>query len=128
MPISPNIISWMSLLTGCRTYGDMDLAMLCLDEIVRLDPDKASSYVMMSGMYADVHKWDEVQKLQEMKKCASAWKEPGKAWIEINHRVHEFFVGDENQALSIEMHAKLNRIGKIATGEGSVPQINMIMV
>lgn len=41
MPCSPNAISWMSFLTGCKRYGDFVLGQHCLNQIVQLDPNKA---------------------------------------------------------------------------------------
>ncbi|KAI5084167.1 hypothetical protein GOP47_0000336, partial [Adiantum capillus-veneris] len=84
MPILPNAISWMSLLTGCRTHGHTQLARDCFEESVCLKPENASSYVIMSDLYADAENWNEVDTIEEMKRCAAAWKEPGRAWIEIN--------------------------------------------
>lgn len=79
----------------------------------------------MSDLYADAHKWDEVHKIEEMKRCVAAWKEPGKAWIEIRCKSFELLVGGKRHPSSLEMHAKLHRIGRIVLEEGNVPQVSL---
>ncbi|KAH7435961.1 hypothetical protein KP509_06G085600 [Ceratopteris richardii] len=54
MPMDANITCWMSLLAACGTYGDIDLAKQSFDELVRMDPDYASAYILMSKIYTDM--------------------------------------------------------------------------
>lgn len=45
LPISPDIFGWMSLFTACRIHGNRELARLCFDHAVHLDPDMAGGYM-----------------------------------------------------------------------------------
>ncbi|MCO5575544.1 hypothetical protein L7F22_029345 [Adiantum nelumboides] len=124
MPISPNAISWMSLLTGCRTHGHTQLARDCFEEGVCLKPESASSYVILSDLYAEAEKWDDALTVEEMKQCAAARKEPGRAWIEIHCKSFEFLVGDKHHPSSLEVGRKLIRLERVAIWEGFVPQVS----
>ncbi|KAI5057792.1 hypothetical protein GOP47_0027807 [Adiantum capillus-veneris] len=68
MPIHANFTCWMSLLTACGTYGVVDLARECFDELVKMDPDYASAYVLMTKIYTDMNMWEHADKIKQLKK------------------------------------------------------------
>lgn len=127
MELLPNAVSWTSLLMSCRTYSNIELARQCFDEMVQLDANEATGYVIVSNIYADAYKWEEVEKIKEMRKSACACKEPGIAWIEIKEKIHEFIVGGKSHSQSFDMHAKLKRITRVFKWEGSVPQVDVVL-
>lgn len=125
MPVSPDAVGWRCLLTGCRIYGRMDLGRRCFDEVVRLDPNDASGYMLMMSMYADAQMWEDVDKLQELRRSAAVPKKPGMAWLEVDNSVHEFMVGDDSHTENDEMYAKLNGLSKVMKDEGYIPQLEL---
>ena len=48
-------MAWTSLLTACRTYGNLELGKQCYKKVVQLSPDISSGYVTMSNIFADAH-------------------------------------------------------------------------
>jgi pentatricopeptide repeat protein len=48
-------MAWTSLLTACRTYGNLELGKQCYNEVVHLSPNVSSGYVTMSNIFADAH-------------------------------------------------------------------------
>ncbi|MCO5579180.1 hypothetical protein L7F22_033033 [Adiantum nelumboides] len=68
MPIHANVTCWMSLLTACGTYNDVDMARDCFDELVKMDPDYASAYVLMTKIYINMNMWEHADKIKQMKK------------------------------------------------------------
>ncbi|MCO5609999.1 hypothetical protein L7F22_064234 [Adiantum nelumboides] len=84
MPVLPSLITWMSLLAACKTYRQTDLGRACFQQIIELDPSAAAGYTLMSNIYAEAQKWEDFSALQELQRCAGAWKLPGKAWIEVS--------------------------------------------
>lgn len=126
MPMAPDSMIWISLLGACRKSGNVNLGERCFEQVVCVDPDNAVSYVLMSNIYADAHMWEEVQQIQEQRKYAYAWKKPGKAWMEVSNKVHEFIVGDKTHSHSGLINAKLKRLGMLMKQEGYVPQLDII--
>eukprot|EP00250_Pteridium_aquilinum_P015786 c22758_g4_i1 orf=512-3034(-) len=57
MPNSENITGWTSLLSGCRTYGNVQVGQKCFDAIAELVPNDASSFMLMSNIYRDSLLW-----------------------------------------------------------------------
>ncbi|KAH7331813.1 hypothetical protein KP509_20G051600 [Ceratopteris richardii] len=53
MPVLPNIIGWTALLGSCRRHGNMDLAMQCFNNALKLDLIDASSYLLLSSIFND---------------------------------------------------------------------------
>ncbi|KAI5064732.1 hypothetical protein GOP47_0019427 [Adiantum capillus-veneris] len=91
------------------------------------NPDNAASYVLMSNIYADGDRWDEVKRINEMRLKARAWKKPGKAYIEIQAKVHEFIVGDRTHQDSINIYEKLRKIKRHMGHIGYVPYVDLVL-
>ncbi|MCO5611750.1 hypothetical protein L7F22_066008 [Adiantum nelumboides] len=122
MPVVPDITTWMSLLTASRMYGYVDLGLTCFDEVAQLEPDTAAVYALLTHMYADFNLLQDACKVQELKKCSSAWKKPGKACIEIGDLVQEFTVG-ENLTSDTNLSRVLTRLLK---EQGYTPRLDML--
>lgn len=127
MPIQPDIIAWTSLLTSCKTYGNVEVGKKCFDEVIRLDPTAASGYVLMSNIYSDIHMGNNVDKIQDGTVSAFAQKKPGVAWIEINQTYHEFVVGGNGCLDSCEIHEKIKSSSRLIRVDGYVPQLGLIL-
>lgn len=121
IPASPDISLWKSLLTACRIHGDMELGRQCFNEAFRLNPYDAGGYVLMSNIYGDSHMWEDARCIQQLRKCAGAWKEPGSAWIETNTMTHNFMVGDKTHSQTDKVYSKLKRLQWTLNEEGYVP-------
>ena len=49
--IQVDVITWLSLLGACQTHGNLALAKWVYDYVIKLHPDQANAYVLMSNMY-----------------------------------------------------------------------------
>ncbi|GMN44010.1 hypothetical protein TIFTF001_013196 [Ficus carica] len=81
MPIKPNAALWGSLLGSCRTYGDLELAEIALNELINLEPWNSGNYVLLSNMYAEEGRWDKVEKVRELMKEKCVKKAPGQSSV-----------------------------------------------
>ncbi|PKI44330.1 hypothetical protein CRG98_035286 [Punica granatum] len=66
MPMEPNAALWGSLLSACRIHGDLELAEAAIKELIRLEPRNSGNYVLLSNLYAETGRWDEVEKLRDL--------------------------------------------------------------
>ena len=126
MPFRPDITTWMSLLTGCRMYGNVELGKQCLHEISQLEPDSASVYTMLSNIFGEFGMLEDVKNVQGLKKYASAWKKPGRACIEVGHMMQEFVVGESISLGSNDMYHKFQRLARKLKEEGYSPKLELI--
>lgn len=127
MPMPPDITGWRSLLASSREFGNIELGRRCFDEMIQLDSNSAAGYVLMSSIYADSQMWDDVNKVQERRNHAHAFRKPGRAWIEDDYNVHEFFVGDKSHQHSVSINAKLNRLKRLLMDDGCLPLLNLVL-
>ncbi|THG08866.1 hypothetical protein TEA_017892 [Camellia sinensis var. sinensis] len=62
MPMNLNATLWGALLSACHTHDNMELAESAVKELIDLEPWNFGNYVLLSNVYAERGKWDEVEK------------------------------------------------------------------
>ncbi|KAE8735120.1 ensconsin-like [Hibiscus syriacus] len=69
MPFEPDEIIWSSVLNSCRIHKNQELAMKAADELFQMEVLRdAAPYVSMSNIYAAAGQWDNVGKMEEIRK------------------------------------------------------------
>lgn len=124
MPVPPDTTTWLTLLRACRKYCKVSLGRACFDRVYELDFNCAAAYLLMSSIYVDACMWEDAKKIRALRESIGVWKKPGKAWIEINQKVHEFVVGDRTHPQSECVYAKLESLRESMKEEGYMPQIS----
>ncbi|CAK8572514.1 unnamed protein product [Lathyrus sativus] len=79
MPLIPNAALWGALLSACRSYGDREVAEIAAKELVHLEPKNSGNYVLLSNVYAEEGKWDEVEKVRVLMQGGGIKKVPGQS-------------------------------------------------
>jgi hypothetical protein len=79
MPLRPSAALWGALLSSCRTYGDRKVAEIAAKELVRIEPWNSGNYVLLSNVYAEEGKWDEVEKVRVLMQGGGVKKVPGQS-------------------------------------------------
>uniref|UniRef100_A0A0D9XS39 Pentacotripeptide-repeat region of PRORP domain-containing protein n=1 Tax=Leersia perrieri TaxID=77586 RepID=A0A0D9XS39_9ORYZ len=74
-------VIWGALLTACKNHGDIDVAERAVQEMLKLDPDNHGVYVVLSNMYAEAGRWQDVDKLRKVMKQARLSKIPGSSEV-----------------------------------------------
>ncbi|GLJ53327.1 hypothetical protein SUGI_1137120 [Cryptomeria japonica] len=110
MPIKPLLVVWMCFLGACRSCKNTGLGVFAATLLFELDPKNVAAYVLLSNIYAEVGRWDEVQKLRRLMKDRGIKKIPGCSWIEDNKIVHAFCVGDRSHPQTQEIYEKLEEL------------------
>ncbi|KAI5065726.1 hypothetical protein GOP47_0020421, partial [Adiantum capillus-veneris] len=125
-PAFSNFIGWSTLLSGCRSHGNIDLGTSCFSELFHLESTEASSYILMSSLYSSVQRRDDASELQIVRKTRQVWKKPREAWIEAGRQIHEVTVNDcllQND----NMLSKSNRISVLVKDHGYLPDLDMLI-
>ncbi|KAK6805072.1 hypothetical protein RDI58_002856 [Solanum bulbocastanum] len=81
MTMEPNAAIWGALVSACRTHGEMELAEYALKELIKLEPWNSGNYVLLSNIYADRGKWEDVEKVRVLMSGNSIKKAPGQSTI-----------------------------------------------
>ncbi|CAM6100547.1 unnamed protein product [Calypogeia fissa] len=127
MPVEPVGITWGALLAACRTYGNVELAEFAANELLKLEPNDVSAYVLLSNIYAAAGKWEKVSLVRTLMQKRGVRKEPGRSWIEVDNKVHEFVVGDLSHQEAKEIYNVLNQLTENLKAEGYTPDIQLVL-
>lgn len=90
MPIKANAGIWGALLGACRIHRNPELANIAAEKLMEFEPHKTSNYVMLSNIYADAGRWEEVEKLRILMKDTGLQKQLGCSWIEVGNKIFAF--------------------------------------
>uniref|UniRef100_A0A0D3HLV3 Pentatricopeptide repeat-containing protein n=1 Tax=Oryza barthii TaxID=65489 RepID=A0A0D3HLV3_9ORYZ len=74
-------VIWGALLNACKNYGDIDVAERAVQEILKLNPGNHGVYVVLSNMYAEAGRWQDVDRLRKVMKRARLSKIPGSSAV-----------------------------------------------
>ncbi|KAK3030685.1 hypothetical protein RJ639_034861 [Escallonia herrerae] len=110
MPMKPDSAIWGSLLSSCRTHGNLDIAVVAMKHLLELEPDDTGNYVLLSNIYADLGKWDGVSRLRKLIRSKSMKKTPGCSMIEPNNVVQEFVSADDSKPFSKDIYRMLELV------------------
>ncbi|GFY83251.1 hypothetical protein Acr_03g0000250 [Actinidia rufa] len=56
---------WRILLGACKLHGNVVLAEIAKNKLLKLDPCNSGNYVLSSSSYAGVERWDDAKKMRE---------------------------------------------------------------
>lgn len=123
MPFSHDTVGWTSLLSACKAHGDIQLGSRCFDRLIRMDPQQASAYVLMSGIYTAAGELQKAKEVEILRQRAGAEKKLAKAVLEVGRHVHVFTVGVEGPDTS----AKLRSLNLRLQEAGCVPHMDYLL-
>ncbi|KAK9757519.1 hypothetical protein RND81_01G167800 [Saponaria officinalis] len=110
MPFEATASMWGSLLASCRNVGNLELAEIAAKHLFEIEPINGGNHVLLSNIYAANKKWNEVAKSRQLLKESEAVKDRGKSWIDVNHQVHTFMVGEREHPRIAEIYSKLDEM------------------
>ncbi|XP_065855262.1 pentatricopeptide repeat-containing protein At1g08070, chloroplastic-like [Euphorbia lathyris] len=97
MPVAPDSGVWGALLGACRIHGNVELAELVTEQLSQLDPQTSAPYILMSHVYAEAGRWEDVVRLRNLMEERELRKVPGRSSVEANKRFHTFLAGLRSQ-------------------------------
>ncbi|OMP11367.1 hypothetical protein COLO4_03845 [Corchorus olitorius] len=127
MKCEPDATIWRTLLGACRVHRNVDLAIYAAEQVLKLDPEDAGTYVLLSNIFANSQRWEDVSKVRRAMKDKGIAKEPGCSWIEVNKQIHAFVLGDTSHPKSNEINWRVNQLIHKLMGIGYVPDTNYVL-
>ncbi|KAJ8617544.1 hypothetical protein MRB53_013730 [Persea americana] len=121
MPIVPDHCIWGALLSGCRIHGNVHLAEVAASHLVELEPQHSGYRVLLSNIYADAQRWDDVARVRAGMKNEGVTKCPGCSWVDVGGVFHTFFTADKTHIQSRTIYLTLDGLTKQLDVEGYVP-------
>eukprot|EP01018_Ginkgo_biloba_P019690 Gb_04886 [translate_table: standard] len=127
MPLEPGASVWGALLGACRIHCNIELGEHVAAHLFDLDPELAGFYALLSNIYAAAGKWDDVAKVRTIMKDRKVKKPPGCSFIQVNNRVHAFYVEDRSHPQSDKIYATLETLVGQMKASGYVPNKNFVL-
>ncbi|KAK7305258.1 hypothetical protein VNO77_43160 [Canavalia gladiata] len=128
MPMAPNGVIWGALLGGCRLHKNTELAEEAMRHISELDPRNDGYYVVLSNVYAEAGKWEEVTRIRKLMKNRGVKKTPGCSSITIDGVVHEFVAGDETHPHAEKIFEMWEKLLVKMKAIGYVPNTSVVLL
>ncbi|GAB4838681.1 Pentatricopeptide repeat-containing protein At2g03880, mitochondrial [Ancistrocladus abbreviatus] len=121
MQCKPDAVTWRALLGACRVHRNADVAIYAAQQILKLDPLDVGTYILLSNIYANSQRWDDVAELRKTMRDRGIKKEPGCSWIEVNKQIHAFIFRDTSHPQMGEIIKELNHLIQRLRVMGYVP-------
>ncbi|KAL9302346.1 Pentatricopeptide repeat-containing protein [Arabidopsis thaliana] len=110
MPIEADSSIWLCLLSASRTHHNIELGILSAEKLLRMEPERGSTYVQLINLYMEAGLKNEAAKLLGLMKEKGLHKQPGCSWIEVSDRTNVFFSGGSSSPMKAEIFNVLNRL------------------
>ncbi|KAL5856273.1 hypothetical protein ACOSQ4_006075 [Xanthoceras sorbifolium] len=127
MECEPDAITWRPLLDACRIHRNMDVAEYAAKQVLNLDPEDAGTYILLSNIYANSQRWEDVAEVRKTMRERGVRKEPGCSWIEVNKQIHAFILGDSSHPQAVQINRQLNLLIYKLREVGYVPDTSFVL-
>ncbi|KAM0933212.1 putative tetratricopeptide-like helical domain superfamily, DYW domain-containing protein [Dioscorea sansibarensis] len=126
IPLVPSSFIWAALLSSCRNHKNVKLGVFAAKNAIELDPYNVGNYVMLSRLYTDACRWEDVAKVRSIMKELRLKPDTACSWVQVKGRVYEFSVADYSRENSKEIYVHLKTmIGKMKIA-GFVPDTSSV--
>ncbi|GAB4841892.1 hypothetical protein Ancab_011847 [Ancistrocladus abbreviatus] len=122
LPCSPDHRVWGSLLGSCRVHGNKRVAEMVSHRIFELDPSNTGYRVLLTNLYEDFGKHNEVDMIRSNIKDMGLKKSPGCSWIEVKSKMHVFTACDQSHNQVEDIYDLLNCLTLEIVEAGYIPQ------
>ncbi|CAA0807695.1 Pentatricopeptide repeat-containing protein -chloroplastic [Striga hermonthica] len=126
MPLKPTKRIWGSLLSASRHHKNIELAELAAEKIFSLndDDDNTGCYVLLSNLYAELGRWEDVERIKKLMKKRGLVKTAGFSTVEQNGKACNFVNYDKSKNESGVIYEVLDILSR-KIGEEEVCSCNV---
>lgn len=126
MEIAPHTGVWGALLGACKIHRNVELAEVAIEHLIQLDLEDGGYLAIMSNIYANAGRWDDVSKVRGLMRKKGIGKLRGCSSIEINGEMHEFGVEEKTHPRAKEIHGMLEEISHRLKMAGHIASKNEV--
>ncbi|MQL92525.1 hypothetical protein Taro_025146 [Colocasia esculenta] len=114
MPMRPLASVWGSLLSGCRTYNNVELAELAVEELLRMEAVVGGgvsdgAHVQLWSIYMKANRQEDAGRIRKSMVSSGVKKTPGCSVIEVDGVVNSFVSADQSHPLRLRIYEILDR-------------------
>lgn len=127
MTLRPDASIWGALLAACRIHGHIELAEFASDKLFAVDSEHVGYYVLLSNIYANAGKWEEVNEMRSLASSRGLKKTPGWSSIEVNSKVDVFYTGNKSHLQVDRIYRELRIRTEEAKSLGYAPDYSFVL-
>lgn len=127
MPFEPDAATWGALLGASRIHDNTELAEKAAEMIFEMEPENAGMYVLLSNLYAASGRWSDVGTMRLKMKDTGVRKVPGYSWVEVQNKVHTFYVGDYSHPEAGRIYTFLEELDSRMKRDGYVCATKLVL-
>ncbi|KAF3438856.1 hypothetical protein FNV43_RR17131 [Rhamnella rubrinervis] len=124
MPMKPDVVIWGALLGACRIHGNVEIGKLILKQLLELEPHSSGLYVLLSNIFCEAQRWEDVKKIRKLMKDGGIMKSRAISFIEIDGCVCEFIVEDKRHELSSCIYTMLDQLTDYSKSIGRLTDLS----
>ncbi|KAL7118560.1 hypothetical protein ACP275_02G010200 [Erythranthe tilingii] len=87
MPFEPDERVWNALVGVCKIHGNIELGRIAARHLVELEPHAPAAYILLSGIYAALGRWESAQEVRQLMNTRSVGKDNALSWLEIDRKL-----------------------------------------
>ncbi|KAG7566229.1 Pentatricopeptide repeat [Arabidopsis suecica] len=110
MEVEPDATVWKAILAASRKHGNIENGERAAKTLMKLEPNNAVPYVLLSNMYSAAGRQDEAANVRRLMKSRNISKEPGCSWVEEKGKVHSFMSEDRRHPRMVEIYSKVDEM------------------
>ncbi|XP_047309107.1 pentatricopeptide repeat-containing protein At2g22070-like [Impatiens glandulifera] len=127
MPIEPDAVAWVSLLSSCRIFKNIELANYAAERLFRIEHSNSGAYLALTNAYAACGKFEDAAKVRKLMRSRHVKKEEGFSWIQVKDRNHVFRVDDEMHPQKDEIFKTMSIIWGEIKKMGFIPNVEAVL-
>ncbi|KAK3183802.1 hypothetical protein Dsin_031088 [Dipteronia sinensis] len=79
-----DVVMLGALLAACKNHGNIEVAERVVKQVIVWEPNNHGVYVVLSNMYAEAGRWQDVMRLRKVMKAGNLKKTPGWSLVDGN--------------------------------------------
>ncbi|KAL8465241.1 hypothetical protein ACS0TY_034664 [Phlomoides rotata] len=127
MRVRPDFVIWSSLLASCRIHKNVELGEIAARKLFELDSSNSGYYALLSNIYAESGRWEDVKRMRIIMKQHGVVKSPGFSLVELKGSVHIFLAGDRQHPQHEKIHAYFEELIVKLQAVGYVPSVSSVL-
>lgn len=102
--------AWGAILSACRSYGNREIGVGALSQVVEMEPFNSSGYLLASGLYAAESSWDNAarMRMQVDERCLGS--SGGYSLVHFGNEVCRFVAGDWSNPRAAEIRSMVEQL------------------
>ncbi|CAA0812066.1 Pentatricopeptide repeat-containing protein [Striga hermonthica] len=128
MPMEPNDVIWRSLLSSCKVHKNLEVGKLSAEKLFELNTQNAGDYVMMSNIYAQDQRWQDVASIRVKLANDGLNQVVGWSSVEVKGKIHKFVSNDKSHSDFREIYEMIHQMEWQLKFEGYSPDTSQVLL